>query len=265
MLYLTKHLWNKGHHVYCDNFYTSPSICLKLEEQGTGCCGTARINRKGIPKAFQQRKLKKGEMVTYQDGPITGVKWMDKRVVTALSTVHSGGMTSITRRSRRVTGGVETIEKPTMINQYNKFMGGVDKADQLVTYYGFYHHSKKWWKRVFFHLLDVSLVNVYITHCGVTAAGQRLSHMDFRLEVARELIERSGESEVPVSPVDASRVPVRLVGRDHFPEPGKVRDCRVCSRRDRKRKQTSYQCSTCKVPLCVHPCFRNFHTQKNYK
>ena len=61
VLELTKSLWNKGHHIYCDNFYTSPSLCLKLEEKGTGCCGTVRINCKGIPISFQQKKLKKGK------------------------------------------------------------------------------------------------------------------------------------------------------------------------------------------------------------
>ena len=263
MLELTKSLWNKGHHVYCDNFYTSPSLCLKLEEKGTGCCGTVRINRKGIPLSFQQKSSKKGEKITYEDGPITGVKWMDKRAVTALSTIHTGEMSTISR-SRSVSGGVETIQKPTMIDQYNKFMGGVDKSDQLVTYYGFYHHSKKWWKRVFFHLVNVSLVNAYLIYCKVTT-GRRLTHMDFRLEVAEGLIERSGAVRaLPETPGDAMHLPVRLVGRDHYPEPSKTRDCRVCSRRDRKRKQTSFQCCTCKVPLCVHPCFRNFHTHKNY-
>ena len=76
-------------------------------------------------------------------------------------------MTTISRRQK--VGGVETIQKPTMISQINEFMGGVDKSDQLITYYGFYHHSKKWWKLVFFfHLVDVSLVNAYLTYCKVT-------------------------------------------------------------------------------------------------
>ena len=117
----------------------------------------------------------------------------------------------------------------------------------------------------FFHLVDVSLINAYLTHCKVTT-GRRLTHMEFRLEVAKGLIERSGAVRaLPETPGDAMHLPVRLVRRDHYPEPGKTRDCRVCSRKDRKRKQTSFQRCTCKVPLCVHPCFHNFHTHKNYK
>ena len=132
-------------------------------------------------------------------------------------------MVTINRRNRRASEGVETIRKPTMIDQYNKYMGGVDKADQLITYYGFYHCSKKWWKRLFFHLLDVSLVNAYLAYCSVTPGPRRLSHMDFRLAVATGLVEKCREVQVerPLPLPDASHVPTRLVGRDHFPEPGK--------------------------------------------
>ena len=127
-----------------------------------------------------------------------------------------------------------------MIDQYNKFMGGVDKSDQSVTYYGFYHHSKKWQKQVFFRLVDTSLINAYLTYCKVTTSRQ-LIYMEFRLEVAEGLIERSGAARsLPETPGDAMHLPVCLVGRDHYPEPGKTRNCRVCSRRDRKRKQTSF-------------------------
>ena len=42
-----------------------------------------------------------------------------------------------------------------MIDDYNLHMGGVDKSDQLVLYYGYSHRSQKWWKRVSFRLLDL--------------------------------------------------------------------------------------------------------------
>ena len=110
VLELMKSLWNKGYNIYCNNFYTSPSLYLKLEEKSTGCCGTVRINCKGIPTSFQQKKHKKGEKSHTKTG---GVKWMDKRGVTAISTIHTGEMSTVSR-SRRVSGGVETIQKPTM-------------------------------------------------------------------------------------------------------------------------------------------------------
>ena len=39
-------LEDKGHHVYFDNFYTSPSLCKQLFKLGYGSCGTIRINRR---------------------------------------------------------------------------------------------------------------------------------------------------------------------------------------------------------------------------
>ena len=243
VLELTKKLWHKGYHLYFDNFYTSPSLYTKLFNCGMGTCGTVRLNRRGIPKPFQTAKLRRGEMTSFQDG---GVKWMDKRPVTVLSTIHDTSMSSISRRSRQAPGGIENIQKPTIIAEYNLFMGGVDKADQLVTYYGFSHYSKKWWKRAFFHLLDTTIVNSYLVYCS-TVSSQRLSHVDFKLAVAQGLIEMS-EFPQPVRPQDAAHTPAHLIGRDHFPEPGGKRDCKVCSRREagEKRKQTGHKCCSCK-------------------
>ena len=88
---------------------------------------------------------------------------MDKRLVTMVSAVHNDDMVS----KRRRTGGQEEIQKPKMIVEYNSYMGGVDKSDQFLSYYGFDHRSVKWWKRVAFHLLDLSIVNAYIVNAYI--------------------------------------------------------------------------------------------------
>lgn len=88
--------------------------------------------------------------------------------------------------------------------------------------------------------------------------------MDFRLEVARSLINIAEERRIPSS----ASVPdaFRLSGR-HFPEKGKgIKECKVCSSRNAgKRKRTSLVCDTCKIPLCDHPCFKQYHTVLKYK
>ena len=63
-----------------------------------------------------------------------------------ISTFHTNDMVQIQQRSRSATGGVEEINKPLVVVDYNKHMGGVDRSDQLVMYYGFPHRSVKWWK-----------------------------------------------------------------------------------------------------------------------
>lgn len=46
---LCEPLFNLGHHVYMDSFFTSPSLFQELEENQTGACGTLPSNRQGVP------------------------------------------------------------------------------------------------------------------------------------------------------------------------------------------------------------------------
>ena len=76
-----------------------------------------------------------------------------------LSTIHNDEMVDVWHRTRQAVSGTEVGKKTNMIVQYNSYMGGVDKYDQLLVYYGYSHFTKKWWKRVFFQLLDVALTS----------------------------------------------------------------------------------------------------------
>ena len=45
---LLEGLEGRGHHVYVDNYYTSPALFTELRDLGFGACGTVRINRRGL-------------------------------------------------------------------------------------------------------------------------------------------------------------------------------------------------------------------------
>ena len=60
---LLKDLYNKGYHVYVDNFYTSPALFLDLLQNGIEACGTVRNDRKGLSKRFQNANLSKGKII----------------------------------------------------------------------------------------------------------------------------------------------------------------------------------------------------------
>ena len=74
---------------------------------------------------------------------------MDKRVVSLLTTIHDESMATKQGQKKGAPNGVQVIEKQYGIDEYNKYIGGIDKAGQLVQYYGFNNVSKKWWKSVF--------------------------------------------------------------------------------------------------------------------
>mgnify|MGYP006372858261 CR=1 FL=1 len=160
---------------------------------------------------------------------------------------------------------VATTLSKNPCHQYNKYMGGVNESNQLISYYKCNITSKKWWKRVFFHMVDVTLVNAYILYTKSTE-GKRLQQLEFRVMVAKGLI--ASTSAVVPRPIPSSSVgsPVRLIGHNKFPEPvSGSRDCIVCSNgTSGKRKRTAYQCCSYRVALFFHSCFQIYHTQKNY-
>ena len=78
------------------------------------------------------------------------VQWHNKRIVSFLTTLHDDSPIAFERRSHRAEGGREIVNKPEAIIEYNKYMGGVDRGDQLLTYYGYPHRTVKWWRRAFY-------------------------------------------------------------------------------------------------------------------
>ena len=268
---------NRGHHVYMDNFYTSPTLFSDLRLNGFGACGTLRLNRRGLPKSVKF-SIKKGEkQAVHIDESMIAIKWSDKRVVTALTTIHDASDVEVERRNRNAAGGREVVHKPLAIAEYNKYMGGVDHADQLLSYYGFGHRTVKWWRRAFFFLLDTAVVNSYILYTEEHPdKKKRMTHAQFRIELANNLLCAAGiDIETASSPhgphIQVLHSSARLTER-HFPTAiGKTatqhtvqRDCCVCSqRKGRGRKTTIYKCRQCDLPMCVIPCFELYHTKKD--
>ena len=142
-----------------------------------------------------------------------------------ISTIHDDSMINTDRQTRLAPTGVEKISKPLVIDKYNTYMGGVDKSDQLVIYYAFSHSSKKWWKRIFFHM-----VNAYILYTNSTHV-KKMSHLDFRVAVAKGLLEKLPSLLQPPPPALHGQLRLTNVG-NHFMEPTTGRpDCKVCSDR----------------------------------
>ena len=88
--------------------------------------------QQGISHAVRDARLQKGQVVSSRDDGILSLKWRDKRDVTMLSTYHNDVMVAKSRRSRAAQGGVEDIEKPQVVEDYNLHRGGVDHSKKIV-------------------------------------------------------------------------------------------------------------------------------------
>ena len=219
VLKLLEGLEGRGHHVYTDNYYSSPDLFGDLQRLA---CGTVRKNRRGVPDEMKAKL--KGEVVSKQlDSSMFILKWMDKREVMMLSTIHDDSFVTKKRRSRTAPDGQEGILKPLIVEEYKKNTRGVDTSDQLQSYYGFSHRTVKWWRWLFFHLIDLAIVNAYILYLMSPCSRKKLTHAQFRVELAKQLLMEtapSTEEELPVehppgTHTDPNPPSSRLTGR-HF-------------------------------------------------
>ena len=221
------------------------------------------------------------------NGPLMAMKIKDRKDVKMLSTVHKSSEINTGKRDHND----RVIKRCEVVHLYNQFMGAVDRSDQMVAYSSFRRRTIKWWKKVFFHMLSLTILNSWIVYrewCssnGRTPVLQRV----FRRELVKQLVK-----EVEVTPTERSKSrtltltdhPRRLNGH-HFPskvppnDPQKkkvrCRKCAVCFPGERAIRQmlglppvnrpgreSSYECSTCGVGLCVDPCFRIYHSYKDF-
>ncbi|XP_021932761.1 piggyBac transposable element-derived protein 4-like [Zootermopsis nevadensis] len=129
VLSLAEPLLGRGHTLWMDNFYNAPALARILKSLKTDCVGTLRINRKDVPLAVKDKKLKKGELIAQHSGPVSVLKWSDKKNVTMISTYHGDDTQKV-----KTKGGQER-EKPASVLDYNKNMIGVDLKDQLLQNY----------------------------------------------------------------------------------------------------------------------------------
>ena len=63
------------------------------------------------------------------------VQWYYNKLVTVGSTYNSCQLVSPVRRWSKAEKKYIELAKPNTIDIYNKFMGGVDRADQMISFY----------------------------------------------------------------------------------------------------------------------------------
>ena len=173
---------NRGHHLYTDNYYTSPTLFSHLYSRGTDACGTLRQNRKHVPLGIKNAKPPKGETVVMSNGPLVIMKHTDKRPVTMCSTIHKGVHVDTGKVTRHTQ---QPIIKPDAIIAYNKYMGFVDRSDQLLQYLAMRRRTLKWYKKVMFHLFDLCNVQAHILYKLQT--DKPMAHTTFNRELVKQI------------------------------------------------------------------------------
>jgi hypothetical protein len=257
-------LLDRGYVLTLDNWYTSARLAHYLWTRKTAIRGTIRANR-GIPDALQQKPLGPSESAYMRSQYLLAVKFNDRKVVFLLSSADAAGEVEKTRvlpGNRRIT-----YMKPMPIENYNKSMGGVDVTDQIIAGLNCVRKSHVWFKKIGIHYVQRLLLNSFLLY-----RKERDPRISFYVFTKSAIAILSGMASEPTrgrqARLSAPQLPQQ--GNMHFPEAipataGNLKPrkrCKMCLRNG-ARKETAIQCDLCDghPPLCVTPCFKEWHNQ----
>ena len=85
VLRLAKDIYNKGHHLFFDNYFSSVDLAEELLKNKTYCCGTARSNRRLYPNSLKRVTLERGQHKSDIVGNVHCFVWRDKKRTLTLS------------------------------------------------------------------------------------------------------------------------------------------------------------------------------------
>ena len=120
------------------------------------------------------RELKRGDIHIRTRADLMAILWRDKRDVCMLTNIHSAPA-----EGNFCNEGGKAI-KLQIVMDYNHRMGYVDKGDRMA------NNTFKWTKKLFFHLLDLAILNSYIlcSSCG----SKKMSHKRFSIYPSEEYV-----------------------------------------------------------------------------
>ena len=200
---------------------------------------------------------------------MTATAWLDRKVVTAMSSnCQPDDSGTVLRRMQ--DGSRVPVPCPQSIISYNAYMGGVDRGDQLRGYYRCKIRSRKFYKYIFYFLLDIAITNSYILVKYYTTNSSKVKIKNFRTDLAKQLIgnycsrrRRGRKSASSIRPLPLRHFPAKV---DDDINPGKRRrgNCAYCRQAKKKRMNTSWFCRECSEWLCHSgdrdDCFLQWHT-----
>ena len=270
-----------GHHIVCiDRFYSSVILAIALLTMNVYVIGTCMTNRLGYDKGVVDRRktrpanVDRGVHTVSRSKDIPSMMctmWMDSKPVHFLSTGAVATETTVNRRSKN--GPPTLVKCPQVVADYHKWMGGVDVHDQLrLQRYSIQLAvvSRKYYKGLFLGLIDMAIVNAFITHKEhMRLEGKRpMLRPEFMAVLHNQLLQVNAASFHNVEDLLLSPVPTptarskRARPTDHTPtqmndwvvvsgvQKRRQRACKVCAllRGDKKKSyQTTFYCEACSL------------------
>lgn len=254
----TKQASFPNYHLCFDNFFTSIPLLMELKIRGIRGTGTIRDNRLLNCPITDVKTMEKGQRGSFEfavaEKTVLVCRWRDNKVVTFATNSESvNPIGSVSRYSQKEKKRIQ-VTQPNVIAKYNKFMGGVDRADQNISVYRVSIRGKKWYYPRIMHCFDMCEQNAWLLH---RKNGGKLDHLSFRRRVATALLEtyRRTAKRGPSKPSQRENQDSRYDRQDHLV---------ICQEKQTRCQHCHQKCTTrcqkCDVGLHTK-CFILYHTK----
>lgn len=284
VLKLCQIYFGKGHTVYTDRFYTSPTLLHLLHKVDLLGCGTVMTNREHFPKQLIKKESEckiqgESEWLQCSKTGIVATRWTDKRPIYFLSNAHVASYPDCTVQRTDKKGNKLTVPATPSVVEYNKYMGGVDLNDKM-SRLDKSRKTYKWYARIDKKGIMWAMFNAYVLYKHIH---KDADYRKFQLDVIHGLID--GNTFIariePNEPSTSSMA--RLHGKSHTPvlnaSASSNNRCVVCREKWKharlsqstvnqvKAAKTKYQCRDCDVYICIKidsTCWADYHSKEHY-
>lgn len=135
--------------------------------------------------------MKRGDshVICNKENTIGIIQWFDRKIVTLASNFILRGTLDKVERYDKIEKKLIHISRPQVIQEYNKFMGGVDLFDQYMSYYRISYRTRKWTVKLINNAIDMAITLAYVEYKkdrGEYFDKQGL--MEFRLTIVDEIL-----------------------------------------------------------------------------
>ena len=261
---LTRDLVGKGYHIFMDSFFSSVNLYKELLIDNIYATGTLIFRRRNFPPDLAlvaKRGLgRRGDMVVRQDGNVCVTVWQDTRPVTFMSSAHNPVDTTVVHRKKK-DNSIVHLDCPVSIAGYNKYMGGVDKGDQLRKYYHVRNKSRKYYRYIFWFLFEVCVLNSFILSRYSPCNHPNKTYIAFRECLANELVGNYNSRKR--QSYSSNHIYHTLICNiRHYPQKLSKGWCKYSS----CSHQTLWYCPSCDKRLChtgspITDCFLKHHAE----
>ena len=184
---------NVGHKLYMDNLFTGILLFKHLKSQGIWAIATITGNRlKSAERILESKK----QLPKDTNTNITVLRWLDNGIVQLTSTFMGPELDDLVKRWDGKEKTMIEVQCPEIINQYNKYMGGVDLCDMLMSLYGIKLGTKNWYIHLVYYCIGLSIVNGWLLckrHAfkNETKKIDIMSLLDFHCRIALSLLQEN--------------------------------------------------------------------------